>query len=401
MQILLFGALALVVLGGCGEAEEPDGSEWSGTGGLEFDIESASMQTMTINGSCAGKQGHFRIDSGSIYGNASLASENAGVVGRDVYTPHPQPIAPGTELCIETGFVGGEWSPEECLTIENESYPVQFTQFVSEGACEYYLSVPVRVDRFEPRAYCESTCGFNAACNRSVEGDCYEDCMDLIEGSPGDEATSCHYAIRDAYECMYWSSCGNKSGFEDRCLVQLANAAFGEPRCDAPEIPVGVPDPRACDPTPTDLVAGTVGDFARISITTDFPGHYYFVLDLTQLAEIDAAIAENPGSASLQFAAAVSRDLKRMDQGADDMCDQPDTLAILFDPPFDPSALGSIDMHIRNLQVLIDQLDNLAEAARQAVVNEIMSLYCDGLTEIFGDVLGYLVQVQQGCWDSE
>ncbi len=394
---LLLCAIALVVLSGCAE-EEPDGSEWEGSGGLEFDVERVSAQTMSPDGSCAGLQGHFRIEPGSIYGSAFLEFGNGDVSRRDVYTPHPRPISPGTEVCWETGVVGGEWSPAECLTIENESFPLQFSKFESEGACSFYITVPILVDRFDPNGYCTSTCNFNAGCGRIVEGDCYADCMDLMEASPGDEATSCHYATRDVYDCMYWSACDVKSGFEDRCVVQLNDSAFDERSCDMPEMTEGVPDPRACDPAPSDLRAGGIGDFAKISITTDFPGQYYFILDLTQLAEIDAAIAADPGSASLQLAAAVSRDLKGMDQGSRDACDQPDTLSILFDPPFDPSALGSIDTHLRSLQVLIDQLDDLAGAAKQAVVDEIMNLYCDGLTEIFGDVLGYLIQVQQGCY---
>jgi len=395
---LLLCAISLVALSGC--TEEPDGSEWAGTGGLEFDIERVSMQVQTIDGSCDGLVGHFRTDSSSIYGSAVLEYENGAVSRRDVYTAHPTPISAGTEVCLQSGVVGGEWSTPECLTIENESYPYSYSTLVYEGACSFYLSAPILVERFDSREYCESTCGHNTGCGRVVEGDCLEDCLDAIEGSPADEAPSCHYATRDAYDCMYWSSCDVKNGFEDRCLIELANGAFDEPSCEQPEIPVGFPDPLACDPAPLDLVAGGIDDFAKISVTTDYPGQYYYLLlDLTQLAEIDAEISEDPGSTALQLAAAVSRDLKAMDQGPSDMCEDPNTLAILFDPPFDPRQLGDLDTHFRTLQTLLDQLDDLRDAAKQAVVDEIMNLYCDGLTEIFGDFFGYLIQVQQGCWD--
>jgi hypothetical protein len=300
---------------------------------------------------------------------------------------------------MESGFMGGEWSAPDCQTVENESFPIVFSAFAAEDACSYSLRVPVTVDRFDPRAYCESTCAYNDSCNRVVEGDCYDDCIDAIRAAPADESMSCHYAIRDAYDCMYGSPCSVKGGFEDRCLLELNDSAFIERDCAPPAIPAGLADPRACNPALADLRAGLPGDFATISITTDYPGQYYFILDLSQLAGVDDAIAANSGSLSLQLAAAVVSDLRAMDQGEDDACDEPVRLAIVFDPPFDPSELGRIDDLLGDLQDLIVAVDAAVDTAKEAAAAELMSFYCDLLTEILGDILGYLAQVQQGCFD--
>lgn len=395
--------------GGPGGEGDPDrGVEPPASQTLEVDFGVVTFQIVEDLGGCADAFADLKILEqefalGTLQTYLSGAIAEGQILAR-LYssTRRVVRVEPGESLCASMSMRDVEPrgdSAEVCLEIEGETDALAFSARLDNGVCVVDVTAPITVRRFDLPAFCEVACMGNVDCGRVLDN-CVDGCIaDLTNASIEDDPV-CHDATRFTIRCLYRAPCAGLSP-ERVCDQELRDRAFDDPNCPTPPIPMppeANPDPLRCDPTQADLVAGTTGEFAIISRTRDDPNAYYLILDLLQLTEVDAAIAEDPTSPSLELAAGVARDLRAADQTSIDSCERTRTVSLRFEPPFVPN-FGSIDAKLVQLQGALDELADLAgEVKREATAAFFELIFCPATSEIVGDEIpGLLIQGVIGC----
>lgn len=166
------------------------------------------------------------------------------------------------------------------------------------------------------------------------------------------------------------------------------------------------PDPVACSPTQADLVAGTLGDFAMVSRSSNnlTPNTYYLVIDLAQLGEIEKTLSENPNDSALALAASVVPALYSANQGSYDNCNTAETLALRFDySGKTPPDFVAINANLASLQTQMDSLASvLGDIKKQAIEFIFKDIMCPVSQQIFSTAFGVigttLAQALIGCY---
>ncbi|NNK06478.1 MAG: hypothetical protein HKP50_04150 [Myxococcales bacterium] len=412
--------LALVAMNLHCEAADSGAAGSGGAGGPDGGVAPPVSQTLEVNfgavtfeivedrGGCAQAFTNFSI-LGQEFVLATLQTYLSGAIaeGQILATVRSNArrvvrLEPGESLCASMSMRALETpvdSAEVCLEIEAETDALAFSARLDNGACVIDVTAPIVARRFDLPAFCEFACMGNVDCGRVLDN-CVEGCIADLTNASIEEDPICHDATRFTIRCLYRAPCAGLPP-ERVCDQELRDRAFDEPSCPTPPIPMppeANPDPLRCDPTQADLVSGTLGDFAIISRTRDDPSAYYLILDLLQLTEVDAAIAEDPTSPSLELAAAVARDLRAADQTSIDSCEQTRTVSLRFEPPFVPN-FGSIDATLVQLQGQLDELANLAgEVKRQATAFIFEEIFCPATSDLVGDDLpGLAIQAVIGC----
>lgn len=395
---------------GDGGAGDPDsGVEPAASQTLEVDFGAVTFQTVgTDFGGCSQAFANFRI-LGQEFSVATLQVYLSGADSEGRLLANVRSnvrrvvrVEPGESLCASVSIRDNEPrsdSAEICLDVEGETDALAFSARLDNGVCVLDVTAPIVVRRFDLPAFCESACMGNVDCGRVLDN-CVEGCIADLTNASIEEDPVCHDATRFTIRCLYRAPCAGLPP-ERVCDQELRDRAFDDPSCPTPPIPMppqANPDPLRCEPAQADLVAGATGDFAVISRTRDDPNAYYLILDLLQLTEVDAAIAEDPTSPSLELAARVARDLRTADQTSIDSCEQTRTLSLRFEPPFVPN-FGSIDARLAQLQGELDALAALAgEVKRQATAFIFEEIFCPATGDLVGDdIPGLLIQGAVGC----
>ncbi len=412
--------LALVAMNLHCEAPDGGAAGSGGAGGLDGGVQPPVSQTLEVDfgavtfqivedlGGCAEAFANFRILEQE-FTLATLQTYLSGAIAEGQILASVRPnarrvvrVEPGESLCASMSIRDiqprGD-SAEVCLEIEDETDALAFSARLDNGVCVVDVTAPIVVRRFDLPAFCEFACMGNVDCGRVLDN-CVEGCIADLTNASIEEDPVCHDATRFTIRCLYRAPCAGLPP-ERVCDQELRDRAFDEPSCPTPPIPMppeANPDPLRCDPTQADLVSGTLGDFAIISRTRDDPNAYYLILDLLQLAEVDAAIAEDPTNPSLELAASVVRDLRTANQTSVDSCEQTQILSLRFEPPFVPN-FGSIDARLLQLQGALEALADLAgEVKREATAAFFELIFCPVTSDIVGDdISGLVIQGLIGC----
>jgi len=153
-----------------------------------------------------------------------------------------------------------------------------------------------------------------------------------------------------------------------------------------------IPDPVACTPTQDDLVSGRLGDLAVMSRSLIKPGKHYLNIDITQLAEIDALLAANPGDPALAVAASVVPTIHLLNQGPKDACDDPNIFSIQFDYAGSaPPNFATIDAQLVNMQSQLDSLSTLVEDAKKEAAQFLFqSIFCPTVTGLYDNMFSFI-----------
>lgn len=347
---------------------------------------------------------------GSLYANSALSTDGqstnfaTGLGGLRA--------APGEEVCATV--TGRNWdSTEVCYVIEPGTNQLTFSLEMSRPAgCIFEIELEASVQTFDSMDFCTASCSHLRSCGRPDDG-CVATCIeDLADASdPNDEI--CFDATRTWLSCLHTAPCINEPEFfcENFNSGFSAEAAlFSSGQCARPfPPPPPRPDPLACDPRQSELVAGTVGDFFVVSATSDFPNRHYLLLDLRQLDEVDAVLAASPNDPLLSAARTILPTLRGLDGSLRDRCNEAGIVSIRFDidPNLARSAYASIDNQLISLQANLASLGSLAaEAKRQAVAFVFDQIFCPVTFQVFsilptpfGEIAGVTAQASLGCFN--
>jgi len=319
--------------------------------------------------------------------------------------------SPGEEVCLEVTAPNWTGDGRVCRRIEVGISRLDFAAGLSRGGgCRFALTLAAQVITFDPSAFCNASCARLQDCGRPDTG-CVENCVQDLANT--EEDAVCFDATRRWLGCLHSAPCvnepeyfcsANSSGFSEEAQL------FSSGQCTRPlPPPPPTPDPLACDPRQSELVAGTIGDFAVVARTSDFPDQHYLIFDLSQLDEVDATLAASPGDPLLATARSVVPRVRGLDGTARDQCSQPGIVAIRFelDPRIATSAYARIDGQLGDLQSRLEELTTLAgEVKRQAVAFVFDQVLCPATGQLFSLfpppanlIAGTAAQAAIGCFN--
>jgi hypothetical protein len=118
---------------------------------------------------------------------------------------------------------------------------------------------------------------------------------------------------------------------------------------------------------------------------TDFPNRYYAVIDLNQLAEVDAVLAANPGDPLLSTARSVVPALQGLDGSTRDLCSTSGIVAVLYEGTISPQFVALANSELSDVQDSLNELTELAEELKKQFVAFIFdSIFCPAVRSIYG-----------------